>query len=72
MKKIAGFISLLLLFASCNSDDSDMISIDNPEISLNIPSGFPELNSFVSLNKPTKYGVELGEKLFSEKKIQRR
>lgn len=69
MKKIAGLISLLLLFASCNSDDSDMITIDNPEISLNIPSGFPELNSFVSLNKPTKYGVELGEKLFSEKRF---
>lgn len=69
MKKITGFLLLLLLFTSCNSDDSDMISIDNPEISLNIPAGFPELNAFVSQNKPTKYGVELGEMLFSEKRL---
>ena len=69
MKKIIGFILLSLLFTSCSSDDTDMISIDNPEISLNIPSGFPELNAFVSQNKPTKYGVELGEKLFSEKRF---
>lgn len=69
MKKIIGFILLSLLFTSCSSDDTDMISIDNPEILLNIPSGFPELNAFVSQNKPTKYGVELGEKLFSEKRF---
>lgn len=67
MKKIIGILLLSLLAASCSNDDSDMISIDNPEISLNIPSGFPELNTFVSQNKPTKYGVELGKKLFSEK-----
>lgn len=46
-----------------------MIAIDNPEIALNIPSDFPEVNSFVSLNKPTKYGVELGERLFSDKRF---
>ncbi|MBF7093022.1 c-type cytochrome [Flavobacterium sp. ALJ2] len=69
MKKIIAFILLSLLLVSCSNDDSDMISIDNPEISLNIPSGFPELNAFVSQNKPTKYGVELGGKLFSEKRF---
>lgn len=69
MKKIIGFISIILLLTSCNNDDSDMISIDNPEVTLNIPSGFPELNAFVSQNKPTKYGVELGEKLFSDKRF---
>lgn len=68
MKKIIGFIFIALLFISCNND-SDMISYDNPELSLNIPSDFPELNSYVSLNKPTKYGVELGEKLFTEKRF---
>lgn len=69
MKNTIVFLLLSLLFASCNNDDSDMITIDNPEISLNIPSDFPELNSFVSLNKPTKYGVELGQKLFEEKRF---
>ncbi|KAF2326551.1 cytochrome-c peroxidase [Flavobacterium ginsenosidimutans] len=68
MKKIAGFIFIALLFISCNND-SEMISYDNPELSLNIPADFPELNTYVSLNKPTKYGVELGEKLFTEKRF---
>lgn len=69
MKKIIGFLFFSLLLTSCNNDDSDMIAIDNPEIALNIPSGFPELNDFVTLNKPTKYGVELGQKLFEEKRF---
>jgi len=69
MKKIIVFLSVISLLTSCNNDDSEMISIDNPEITLNIPSEFPEVNSFVRLNKPTKYGVALGEKLFSEKRF---
>lgn len=69
MKKIFGFILLSMWSASCSSDDPDMIYIDNPEISLNVPSGFPEMNRFVSQNKPTKFGVELGKKLFSEKRF---
>ncbi|MCV2485159.1 cytochrome-c peroxidase [Flavobacterium sp. SH_e] len=68
MKKIVGFVFIALLFISCNND-SEMISYDNPELSLNIPADFPELNTYVSLNKPTKYGVELGEKLFNEKRF---
>ncbi|MDP5202211.1 cytochrome-c peroxidase [Flavobacterium sp. DG2-3] len=69
MKKIFGFIIIISVFASCNSDDSDMISYDNPELSLQIPADFPEVNPYVSLNKPTKYGAELGEKLFSDKRF---
>ncbi|WP_348800340.1 cytochrome-c peroxidase [Flavobacterium adhaerens] len=69
MKRIFGFVLFALLFTSCNSDDADMITIENPEIDMNIPFGFPELNSFVSANKPTKYGVVLGEKLFSDKRF---
>ncbi len=42
---------------------------DNPEIPLDIPQGFPALNPSVDRNRPTKYGVELGEKLFHEKKF---
>jgi len=69
MRKIIILIAILSLLTSCNSDDSDMMAIDNPEIALHIPADFPEVNSFVSLNKPTKYGVELGEKLFSDKRF---
>src|SRR5690606_25302570 len=36
---------------------------------LHIPMGFPSLNTAVNENKPTKYGVELGERLFHEKKF---
>ena len=32
MKKIIGSLLLSLLFASCSTDDSNMIFIDNPEI----------------------------------------
>lgn len=42
---------------------------DNPEIPLKIPHGFPALNPSADKNRPTKYGVELGEKLFHEKKF---
>jgi len=69
MKKIIAILLLLVLFASCSNDDADMVLIDNPEVPLSIPTGFPELNAFVSQNRPTKYGVELGEKLFSEKRF---
>lgn len=69
MKKLIGFIVIVSFLTSCSNDGSEMIAIDNPELSLNIPAGFPEVNSFVSLNKPTKYGVELGKKLFSDKRF---
>lgn len=69
MKKIIGIVLLSVLSVSCSSDDSDMILIDNPELEFNIPSGFPQLNGFAGQNKPTRYGVELGRKLFSEKRF---
>lgn len=69
MKKIASILSIIVLFMSCSDDDYQLIPYDNPEISLNIPLGFPELNNSANTNKPTKYGVELGEKLFFEKRF---
>ncbi|MBE8728202.1 cytochrome-c peroxidase [Flavobacterium hungaricum] len=69
MKKIIPLLSVVLLLISCSNTDDEMIAIDNPEIALNIPTGFPEPNEFVRFNKPTKYGVELGEKLFSDKRF---
>ena len=71
MKKIFSFIIIAIFFTSCSSSDSDETYFDNPELSLHIPTDFPEANSYVSLNKPTKYGAELGEKLFSDKRFSK-
>jgi len=59
-----------MLLLSCNREDGiEPKPFENPEIHLEIPAGFPSLNNAVNSNKPTKYGVELGEKLFNEKKF---
>lgn len=63
-------ISLLGFFLiGCSNDDVSSIYYENPEVGLTIPPEFPELNSSVDTNMPTKYGVELGEKLFHEKRL---
>lgn len=69
MKHLTKTLVLLLLVSSCSNDDMEYVFYDNPEVSLNIPVDFPELNNSVNANKPTKYGVELGKKLFFEKKL---
>ncbi|MDW5289145.1 cytochrome-c peroxidase [Formosa sp. PL04] len=69
MKQIIRAVFVLLVFTSCSQDDSELVSNNNPEITLDIPSGFPELNNSVYTNIPTLYGVELGKKLFNEKKL---
>jgi len=69
MKNLIRNIAVLLLLASCENEGLEPISYDNPEILLNIPVGFPELNTAVATNTPTKYGIELGEKLFNEKRL---
>lgn len=63
-------MSVLLFMVSCNKTDIvEPPPYDNPEIALEIPNGFPELNKSVYANRPTRYGVELGERLFNEKKF---
>jgi len=70
MKKVFAVLSVILPLLSCNREDSvGPMPHDNPEIPLDIPQGFPALNPSVDRNRPTKYGVELGEKLFHEKKF---
>ena len=70
MKKVLALLSILWLLLSCNKGDTIVpIPLENPEIPLHIPDGFPPLNASVAGNKPTKYGVQLGEKLFHEKKF---
>lgn len=63
-------LSLILLALACNRKEAEEeLTIDNPELALSIPEGFPALNEAFYKNKPTKYGVELGEKLFHEKRL---
>ncbi|VTR35114.1 cytochrome-c peroxidase [Sphingobacterium thalpophilum] len=70
MKKVLLILSILWLLLSCNKeDDIEPMPYDNPEIPLEMPQGFPAVNSSLSKNKPTEYGVQLGEKLFHEKKF---
>ena len=69
MKQFVYFIGLLLLIVSCNSDDNEYVVIDNPELILDYPNYFPSLNKAYYSNQPTKYGVELGEKLFHDVRL---
>lgn len=70
MKKIFGVLAFFFLFIACHKADiAEPIAEENPELSLAVPAGFPEMNTSVAQNKPTKFGVELGEKLFNEKRF---
>lgn len=69
MKVFLKILPLLFLLVSCSNDDYEPLVYDNPELSINIPVSFPELNNSFYTNKPTKYGVALGEKLFHEKRF---
>ncbi|GAA3628321.1 cytochrome-c peroxidase [Flavivirga jejuensis] len=69
MKRIIRMLFILLWLTSCSTDDSEHVSYDNPEAPLDIPINFPELNSSFYTNIPTVYGVELGEKLFNDKRL---
>ncbi|QVY64377.1 cytochrome-c peroxidase [Polaribacter sp. Q13] len=70
MKKLLLNIFIILLISSCTKEDVyEPFVFDNPEIAINIPVDFPVLNNSFYTNKPTKYGVELGKKLFFDKKL---
>ena len=60
---------IILLLACTQEDHEETGDNDNPQIQLITPIGFPPLNETVLKNKPTKYGVELGKKLFHENKL---
>lgn len=68
MKRVfGGLIIFYLLLLACNTEEEIAPPYPlNPEIELDIPAGFPPVNPSVEKNKPTKFGVELGEKLFNE------
>lgn len=64
-------LCLPLALASCNSeDDYSPIAEDSP-YEFTIPSNFPDLQQDISNNYPTRYGVELGKKLFYDASLSR-
>ena len=70
MKKILLSFFIIQLISSCTKEDVyEPFIFDNPEIKISIPVNFPELNTSFYANVPTKYGVELGKKLFNEKRL---
>lgn len=70
MKKLILSFLIIQLISSCTKEDVyEPFIFDNPEIEVAIPVNFPELNNSFYTNKPTKYGVKLGEKLFFDKKL---
>lgn len=69
MKKIFLFLVLILTLSACSTNDYETIVYENPEIAFDIPDGFPQPNSSIYTNKPTKYGVELGKLLFNDKRF---
>lgn len=44
-------------------------NLENPLLELSKPDGFPAMNDAVYANLPTKYGVQLGEKLFHDQRL---
>ena len=69
MKNIFLFLTLILTLSACSTNDYEPIVYENPEIAFDIPDRFPQPNSSIYTNKPTKYGVELGKLLFNDKRF---
>ncbi|MEP5255175.1 MAG: cytochrome-c peroxidase [Winogradskyella arenosi] len=70
MKLFIKTLGLVFLLTACTQDDDTMlVAYNNPEITLEIPTDFPELNDAVYNNTPTEYGVALGEKLFFDTRL---
>ena len=60
-----------LILASCNSGDDYLAIEENSPYDFTIPSNFPDLQQDISNNYPTKYGVELGKKLFYDARLSK-
>lgn len=61
---------LLMMLSACSQNDEEYQSIgDNELLSVTIPSNFPPMIYNVEANPPTKFGFELGKKLFYDGKL---
>lgn len=59
----------MVFFCSCSEPTYESITYDNPLIELDYPQSFGQINKAASKNMPTKYGVELGKKLFFDPRL---
>lgn len=53
----------MVLLGSCSSDEEEYIPVDEP-LEFTVPANFPEPTYDLEANPPTKFGFELGKKLF--------
>lgn len=67
MKKIV-IIAFVFSFFSC-SNETETDDYQNIPLELNVPANFPDLAYNVNNNPPTKYGFELGRKLFYDGRL---
>ena len=64
------YVCLLTIFMACKNDDGEYLDIaENEKLTINIPSNFPPMVYNLEDNPPTKYGFELGKKLFYDGKL---
>jgi len=68
MMKRAAVLSWVFLLIACEKDYEPVLS-DNALVKLDIPSYFPSWNGYAHENKPTEYGVELGKRLFNDRRF---
>lgn len=69
--KYVAVLSFVLLLTSCSSEDDYVAIEENSPYQFTIPSNFPELKQDISNNYPTKFGVELGRKLFYDARLSK-
>src|SRR5690606_42029279 len=70
MRQMIAICCIVLLLACVNESGFGKQGLDNPEIAIAIPAGFPPLNPAVAQNRPTTFGLALGERLFHETRLR--
>lgn len=63
-------MAFIFLLCGCEKqEDDEGFRFENLELAFEQPTDFPALNNAFYANKPTQYGVVLGERLFNEPKF---
>lgn len=61
-------LSAVFLAVACDHSN-ETVWYDNPLVFPDVPDYFPAVNNSVNENPPTRYGVELGKKLFRDQRL---